>query len=503
MGIFTELKKKYSRADSKPPETTPENNLAEVDAARFDAFVNALNGFHGETDPMGLTSFLATSTNTISAATADSMYKRNWLTRAVIDTFPEDACREGFDFVCDDAETKEFVENKLEELDLLGNLKDGTVLGRLYGGGLLVAHAIDGQDIKEPLDESRISEVRKLDVLDRYQVGVLRAGPPTLSAANGEIVGYTAAGFPSAIHASRVHRLDGDFLPQRVRDANDGWHASTLDSVYEAIKYFDVAIHSGSLTLQDFVTKILKMPNLANLLAKKNGEQAVRERIQAAFRQLSIFGITAVQNDEEFKKISTPIAGLPNMIDIMIKIAAAASQIPQTRLFGEQLGSLSGADASIRVYHDRARLFQRKRLLPAINWVVGLVLASAEAPARAGGCTWSVKFRSLWQQTQAEEMETRYKQAQIDEIYIRNGVLDPDEVAKSRFGQGDEFNHNTILDEELRADPPDDGGKDDDSQTIPDDVPPTDEGQQPRGAADPPGETAPPVSLNEEDDEDV
>jgi hypothetical protein len=49
---------------------------------------------------------------------------------------------------------------------------------------------------------------------------------------------------------------------------------------------------------------------------------------------------------------------------------------------------------------------------------------------------YTVKFNPLWQQTDSEKVEMRYKQAQIDEIYMNCGVFDPDEVRKNRFGDG-------------------------------------------------------------------
>lgn len=441
---------KKSRADKGGPILVSDVEAKEMQA-RVDAFVNSLSGFHGENDPMGVMSFQPIAANQVSSATLDIMYRRNWATRAVIETFPEDATREGFLFICDDTEVKKWVEKKLETLNFLRILEEGLTLARLYGGSILVLGAVDGQDISTPLNTNRISEVFMVESLDRYQLMVNRGQEKQIGTGSMKVESYGTVNSDEPIHISRTIRLDGDYLPRRMRDSNDGWHASVMESVFEAIKYFDVALHSGSLTLQDFITKILKMPNLGLLLAKKGGEAAVRARIKQAFVQLSMFGITTIQNDEEFKKIQTPIAGLPKMMDFFSKILSAASKIPQTRLFGEQLGTLSGAEATVRVYHDRVKLFQEKRLRQAIQIFVELLLLSDEAPNGAASCTWSIKFRSLWQMTLLEELDARKKQAEIDQIYIQNGVLHEDEVANSRFGTTEEFSFDYSLDEDMRA----------------------------------------------------
>ena len=62
---------------------------------------------------------------------------------------------------------------------------------------------------------------------------------------------------------------------------------------------------------------------------------------------------------------------------------------------------------------------------------------------------WSIQFTPLWQNTEEQEAVMRRTVAETDAIYIDRGVLDPTEVAVSRFG-GDRWSMNTIIDEEAR-----------------------------------------------------
>src|SRR5690606_7528204 len=47
---------------------------------------------------------------------------------------------------------------------------------------------------------------------------------------------------------------------------------------------------------------------------------------------------------------------------------------------------------------------------------------------------WQITFVPLWQNTEEQEANIRRTTAETDAIYIDRGVLDPTEVAVSRFG---------------------------------------------------------------------
>lgn len=63
--------------------------------------------------------------------------------------------------------------------------------------------------------------------------------------------------------------------------------------------------------------------------------------------------------------------------------------------------------------------------------------------------TISIDFGSLWQLDENEEADIRLKVAQADAVYLDRGVLDPAEVAISRFG-GDKYSMETEIDLDAR-----------------------------------------------------
>jgi uncharacterized protein len=62
---------------------------------------------------------------------------------------------------------------------------------------------------------------------------------------------------------------------------------------------------------------------------------------------------------------------------------------------------------------------------------------------------WSVQFVPLWQNTEEQEAIVRRTIAETDCMYIDRGVLDPSEVAVSRFG-GNKWSKETEIDLQAR-----------------------------------------------------
>jgi uncharacterized protein len=330
-------------------------------------------------------------------------------------------------------------------------------MARLYGGSILLLGAVDGQAPEAKLNINRIEKLSCLTVLDRWQLSIAKTFDNPLAPDFGRPELYrinpaTATGRSGTVHASRVIRFDGAWLPDRVRAQNQGWDDSIFVSINENLKQFGISIQSAAVLFQDFITKTLKIPNLAQLIA--DGEEAVlMARIQYAVGQMSSLGISLIGDNEEFDKVQTPITGLVELLDKFMDLTAAAAGLPKTRLFGQQLGTLAGAGETTRDYYDGVKSFQEKILRAPITRIIDLLLAEEKG---AGARDYSFEFAPLWQPTDKELAETRKIQAETDQIYIMNTVLDPAEVAVSRFGP-DGYSMETVIDPDTRK-PSGDGG---------------------------------------------
>ena len=426
---------------------------------RQDVYYNTASGFGGSGDPVQRTRFVAESV--MSQMELEQLYRFNWLARRIVDLLPSDACREGVELNIDDANIGSEINRRMDELMVWERIQEALSMARLYGGSILLLGALDGQEPAEPLKADQVKQLKSLTVLDRWQLTIHSTfdeplepqfGQPELYRINPATMNAAMAVDASMVHASRVIRFDGAWLPDRTKVQNQGWHDSVFTGINQNLKQFGISVQSAAVLFQDFITKTLKIPNLAQMIADGQ-EDLLQARIQYAVGQMSSIGVSLIGQDEEFAKVQTPITGLVELLDKFMDLTAAAAGLPKTRLFGQQLGTLAGADETTRDYYDGVKSYQEKTLRAPVTRIVDLLLAEA---SKTKDDQWSFEFSPLWQPSNKELAETRKTQADTDQIYISNGVLEPAEVALSRFGP-DGYSMETVIDMETRK-PAGDGG---------------------------------------------
>jgi len=253
----------------------------------------------------------------------------------------------------------------------------------------------------------------------------------------------------TVIHETRLLRFDGAKLPDLLRQTNQGWSDSIMVGIDETFKQYGTTIKAGAVLMIDFITKVLKIPNLTELLMNKD-QTLLQTRIQYAIANMSNLGITLIGSEEEFEKVQNRVAGMVDVIDKYIEIMSAATDIPRSRLFGQQLGKLAGATETTRAYYDIVQDYQKDNLSKPVNRLLNLLHKDPTInPKRTTPEGWGWNFNSLWQHDPKTQAETRKTQAEADEKYIMTQVLTPKEVADSRFGSG-EWSAETTLDMEAR-----------------------------------------------------
>ena len=445
-------------ARAKQPQPVRSDTSGKIIRTRRDVYFNSFSGFGGARDPLQRTGFVAEPV--MNHTELEQLYRFYWLARRIVDLLPADACREGIDLNIEDADKGADINRRMDELLVWERIEEALRMARLYGGSVLLLGAIDGQEPTVPLTLERVTEVASLTVLDRWQLTIRSTyndplkpefGQPEFYSINPVTAG--ARDNLSVVHASRVIRFDGAWLPDRVRVQNQGWDDSVFVAINQNLKQFGISVQSAAVLFQDFITKTLKIPNLAQLIA--DGEEDILfARIQYAVGQMSSLGVSLIGQDEEFAKVQTPITGLVELLVTFMDLTAAAAGLPKTRLFGQQLGTLAGADETTRDYYDGVKAYQEKILRAPVTRIIKLLLVEQKAK---GVDDWSFEFSPLWQPTDKELAETRKTQAETDQIYITNGVLEPSEVAVSRFGP-DGYSMETVIDPDTRT-PAGDGGE--------------------------------------------
>lgn len=347
---------------------------------------------------------------------------------------------------------------KMNDLGAKEAMFEAETWSRVFGGSLLFLGVDDGQqDLSEPLNENAIRSFDFIKVFDRFEVANLEYDQNPASPTFGEPTLYNLQPIGSrgwgpqgvtTIHASRFIRIDGVLTSRRRKSFNNGWSDSVYTRLEEVLRDYGIAWGSVAHLIQDFAQAVIKMQGLAAAISSDN-DGYVLDRLQAMDMCRSVSRAIPLDTEEEdFMRVQTPIAGLPELMDRFAYRLAAAARMPVTLLMGMSPSGLNATgESDITLFYDQIKAQQEAKHRKPITRLLELVFASADGPPEPKH--WSIEFNPLWQMSDKEEAEIRKMQADTDSLYIDRGVLSEKEVAMSRFG-GDAYSTDTVLDMEMR-----------------------------------------------------
>lgn len=164
-----------------------------------------------------------------------------------------------------------------------------------------------------------------------------------------------------------------------------------------------------------------------------------------------VTNMMVLDGQETFEKLSTNVSGVSELLDRFMLSLSSVTAIPVTLLFGRSPAGLNATgDSDIRNFYDMIKQYQETKLKPILEKLFLYIFKSKNGPTNGVEPeNWSIQFTPLWQNTEEQEATMRRTVAETDRIYIETGVLDPNEVAISRFG-GDRWSMNTLIDVKAR-----------------------------------------------------
>lgn len=413
----------------------------EPNQLHFDGWQNVLTALGTSKDKrMSAT----VSWTNINPTVLEDFYAGDEIATRIVDLIPEESLRKWLKFTGDDKEKNIEKERICSLLDLRKAVEQTWKWARLYGGGLLYM-ATDSGDPSQPMQPDE--KVVGLQDLSRYDVRTFSTdveadfkspnwGYPNMYHLQVQI-GSEYKGYP--IHWTRLVRFDGEVLPRRTYIRNNYWHDSTLQRLFNVIRNYQTAHDSAASILQDFNIGVFKLKGLANLLASGQ-EELVKRRIQTINLGKSAIRAMILDDDEEYIDVQRQVGGLADLLRMQGHRLVAATDIPHTKLLGESPdGSNATGNSTTQQWYDFVQSEQNNYLRPKLNRLFQAVFKE--------DCEY--EFNPLWQLDEKEEVQKRNTQAQTDALYIQHGVLDPTEVADSRFG-GDQYSVETQLDKDSR-----------------------------------------------------
>lgn len=428
--------------------------------------------------------------------TAEGIWRGDDLASRIIETLPNEMMREGYDLCITDDDTddgegpdedepigagagkarlpttkndveparsagihpdlKKEVEHRWEELGLFDAIHEALCYERAYGGAAILVGAQDrATNLEEPLAIADVQSVDFLTVMEPREVQpVLWYGDPRAKkfgraavyqltpTTPGNTVDRKSHGTTVRIHESRLIVFGGIRVTRRLVNTNGGWGDSILTRVYRILRDYNLSWGAAGTLITDFAQAVYKMKGLNELL-QDDGKDVFKNRMIGMEMARSVARATMIDSEDDFTRVVTPIAGLPEMLDRFTQRLCMAARLPLPLLASESPSGLNASGASgdqLRMFYDSAKSEQKRKVVPVIRRVTSLIMqALGGEPAQ-----WTIEPRALWQPTQKEQIETRAVQSKIDCDYLDRGVNTPEEIRESRYG-GKSFGFDTRL----------------------------------------------------------
>lgn len=419
---------------------------------KMDGWKNLFTGLGGKADKKTHTK--ARPDGFLLDVELETIYADDGLGANIIDFLPEDMMKHGWHY--EFKNQKEGLEDLSKEYDeffesISANNKITNALkwARLYGGGVLLIGAFDGNELDKPLNIRAIKKFENLKFIPRNNImygtiqwqmdptqeryGLPEIYPLTFRIGRDFIV--------KDVHWTRIIELHGIEIPTSqsslIPPEYRYWGLSELQRVQDKLK--DVAGAFGSLSnlLHELSIGKYKFRDLADILAAPDGDKLIQKRLQSMDLMKSTFHSLIMDTDEDYIRENASFTGIPDVMYQFFMLICSASGYPMTRLFGVSPAGLnSTGDGDTYRYYDKVESEQKTKLLPILYRLTYIYSEwrKIEKP--------KIEFNPLEQMTEKEQAELDEKKANTEKTkmetyqgYIDMGIMTPEIVEELEFGE--------------------------------------------------------------------
>lgn len=319
----------------------------------------------------------------------NSLYRNSWIAKKIINTIPEDMCKNWFSISAELTPEEQDRFDKLEQKTLIKEkIVESLTWGRLYGGAGAIMLIEGHEDIlDEPLnlDDVMPNSFKGLMVLDRWSgiypgielitdINDSDFGLPDfyeIKDINGEI--------KQKVHHSRVLRFTGRKLPFWEDQTEMHWGASELEHVYdELVKRDNTSWNIAALIFQANVL-VNKVEGLDQMMAITDVQtQQDFYNVKTAQNQLrSSSAMMLIGDKDEISALNYTFAGLNDIYESFMLDVAGACDMPVTKLFGRAPAGMNATgESDENMYYDMIGQQQESVLKPKINKLLPVMFMS-------------------------------------------------------------------------------------------------------------------------------
>lgn len=375
---------------------------------------------------------------------------RNLIVRRIVTLVVDDAIK---NFIDIEGDQDECIVQELEALFIPEKLTEALYWDRLFGMSVALILADDGQELDQPINLKRLRRVSGVEVFDKRSVmedsASLYYDTDVRDVNFGKAAYYTITppnGNLFKVHRSRLLIFDGETLPKLERIANNGAGLSCLDGIPAAINRVKTSMDKTIDIMDKVSTSLLKLQGLSNVLQTEEGTKAVIKRLDLIDYSRRLNGSVAIDKDDEYAVFNIPLGGLTDIIQEMEQYVCAVTGYPFTKLFGRSPAGMNATGQSdMQIYYDKVKSYQKRKLRPALEYLVKLIQLSSEGPTQGKELEkWSIKFKALQQLNDLEQANVDKTQAEVRTAVVKlvldlidNQLLDATHGRKYLAERGD------------------------------------------------------------------
>ena len=375
---------------------------------------------------------------------------RNLIVRRIVTLVVDDAIK---NFIEVEGDQDECIVQELEALFIPEKLTEALYWDRLFGMSCALILADDGQELDQPINLKRLRRVSGIEVFDKRSVmedsASLYYDTDVRDVNFGKAEYYTITppnGNLFKVHRSRLLIFDGETLPKLERIANNGAGLSCLDGIPAAINRVKTSMDKTIDIMDKVSTSLLKLQGLSNVLQTEEGTKAVIKRLDLIDYSRRLNGSVAIDKDDEYAVFNIPLGGLTDIIQEMEQYVCAVTGYPFTKLFGRSPAGMNATGQSdMQIYYDKVKSYQKRKLRPALEYLVKLIQLSSEGPTQGKELEkWSIKFKALEQLNDLEQANVDKTQAEVRAAVVKlvldlvdNQMLDATQGRKYLAERGD------------------------------------------------------------------
>jgi phage-related protein (TIGR01555 family) len=385
----------------------------------------------------------------------EALYRGNWLAKKIVDIPAFDATRAWRTWNAEKEEIQK-IEKTERDFGIQRKVLQALIKSRLYGGAALVI-GVKGSHLNKELKSSDVGrgDLQWVHVVEKW---MLQAGPlvrditspwfgepsyymrsntvTTPPPGNVDPIPESSLGYSPGetiyIHPSRVVRLVGTEYPD-MEVAYDAWGDSVLTNVYEAIRDAGLVTASLANMIADAKVDVFKIPGLTSTLSTTEGTNKMLGYLSGVNVAKSVVNALVLDKEIDWERIETNFESLDKVLQAYLLIAAAAADIPSTRLLSrEPAGMNSTGDSDSRNYYDRVAADQTVRMTPLLNRLDEVLLRHTFGRRDP---EWTYSWEPLWQMSDTEKADITLKKAQAFQIDVNSALIPAEALVKGRENQ--------------------------------------------------------------------